>query len=71
MKMIVGSPDAQQRIGETRNAIIVSTPLDAIVRLEGTQPIMTVVLRGSFASDRAFIAFLAESYPGVRIEEEV
>jgi hypothetical protein len=57
-------------IGTRENAIVVWTPLDAISRLEGTTPISTVVLAGRFAHDTDLMAFLSESYPSIRIEQE-
>lgn len=55
---------------EQDDAMVVSTPLDAIMRLEHRERIRTVVLTGSFARDRALVAFLDEFYPAVRIERE-
>ena len=57
-------------VGSRENAIVVCTPLDAITRLEGTQSISTVVLAGRCAHDQELVAFLSESYPFIRIEQE-
>ena len=54
----------------TENSVVVWTPLDAITRLERTQSISTVVLAGRCAHDAELVAFLSESYPFVRIEQE-
>ena len=69
MQMIVSSVGAP--LGTSRpGAIVVSTPLDAITRLEGHVVIASVVLAGSYATDHTLAAFLAESYPTVRVEQE-
>ena len=59
------------RPGERDDAMVVSTPLDAIVRLEHRKRIRTVVLTGSYARDRELAAFLDEFYPSVRVERAV
>ena len=55
---------------ERGDAIVVSTPLDAIMRLEKRRRIGTVVLAGSYARDSELAAFLDEFYPSVRVERE-
>jgi hypothetical protein len=52
-------------------AIVVSTLLDAIVRLEARQRIGTVVLAGAYAADAELATCLGELYPSVHIEREV
>ena len=52
-------------------AIVVTTPLDAIMRLEKRRRISTVVLAGVYARDRELAAFLGEFYPSIRVEREV
>jgi hypothetical protein len=70
MQMIVSSIDAQQPSSTRPGTIVVLTPLDAITQLEG-RVIATIVLAGSYATDHALAAFLAESYPTIQIEQEV
>jgi hypothetical protein len=70
MEMIVCPSCSRWPVGGKRDAIVVWTPLDAIAQLE-TQPIAAVVLRGSFAADRELADFLTESYPQLRIEQEL
>lgn len=70
MEMILCSSGAGWPVGSKRDAIVVWTPLDAIARLEGPQPIAAVVLSGSFAANHELVEFLVESYPSVRIEQE-
>jgi hypothetical protein len=65
--IIVVSSD---RSSSREDAINVSTPLDAIVRLEHRKRVRTVVLAGTFARDRELAAFLGELYPSIRIECE-
>ena len=48
-------------------AIVVSTPLDAIVRLENRPTIGTVVLAGSFSKNHELASFLGAFYPSVRV----
>jgi hypothetical protein len=67
MQMIVSS---RHRVKSDKNAIVVTTALDAIARLEHAGNIARVVLAGSFASDPVLVAFLEEAYPGVRVERE-
>jgi hypothetical protein len=69
MQMIVSSIDAQPPSITRPGTIVVLTPLDAIAQLEG-RVIATIVLAGSYATDHALAAFLAESYPMVQIEQE-
>ena len=47
--------------------VVVGTPLDMIVQLEGKQPIAKVVLAGAFAN-RELASFLLETYPWVGVE---
>jgi hypothetical protein len=48
------------------DAIVVRTPLDAIMRLEKRpQRIRTVVLSGSYASNDELVKFIREAYPWV------
>lgn len=70
MQMIVSSISARQGTSTGHDSIVVSTPLDAIARLESREVIATIVLAGSYATDRELAAFFAESYPAVRIEQE-
>jgi hypothetical protein len=51
-------------------AVVVATPLDAIMQLEQPRGIATVVLAGSYAQDPAIVEFLHEFYPSIRIERE-
>jgi len=65
--MIVTSNN-QPVIGGVRGeAIVVSTPLDAIVRLENSPRIATVVLAGSFGKNHELASFLGAFYPSVRV----
>jgi hypothetical protein len=64
-KMIVSSVRRERDA-----AITVRTPLDAITRLD-RQPICTVVLAGSYATNEEFVATLRELYPRLRVECEV
>jgi hypothetical protein len=72
--MIVSSNN-QPSVTPRDNAIVVATPLDAIMRLEKQEHphhrIGTVVLAGSFASNHELATFLDEFYPSVRVECEV
>jgi hypothetical protein len=52
------------------DARVVATPLDAILQLESSQKIATIVLAGSFATDE-LVACLGELYPSLRIERQV
>jgi len=52
------------------DVVLAATPLDAIARLEGSPAIRRVVLTGSCASDRELVAFLAATYPAVRIDRD-
>jgi hypothetical protein len=47
--------------------VLVKTPLDMIVQLEGAQPISKVVLAGAFAN-RELASFVLETYPWVGVE---
>jgi hypothetical protein len=69
MQMIVSSIGARQDTS-TEDTIVVSTPLDAIAQLEGREVIASIILAGTYATDHALAAFLAESYPTVRVEQE-
>ena len=53
------------------DVLVVGTPLEAIMRLEQRERIRTVVLVGSYATNREFAAFLSEVYPSVRVACEV
>jgi hypothetical protein len=64
-KLILSS----SRRSRGKSAIVV-TPLEAIMRLEASQRIRTIVLAGSYAADEALLAFLGDCYPAVRIECE-
>jgi len=52
------------------DTVIVTTPLDAIMRLE-KRPIRTIVLAGSYATNRELAAFLGEFYPSILVVREV
>ncbi len=65
MRMMIISP----RRETVDNTICVTTPLDAIMRLE-KRPIRTVVLAGHYAYDSALAAFIGEQYPNVKIERD-
>jgi hypothetical protein len=67
MEMIVSREKITNRSHE--HAIVVSTVLDAITRLESAL-IARVVLAGSFATDPALAAFIEEAYPSVHVELE-
>ena len=68
--MIVSSN--QPSVSSTReDTIVVTTPLDAILRLEHPEGIRTVVLAGSCTTNGELAAFLSELYPSIRIEREV
>ena len=54
----------------TDHALVVGTPLDAIIRLESQQRITTVVLAGAYARDLELARFLGESYPSICVELE-
>ncbi len=69
--MIVSSSHEPANHSATEDAIVVATPLDAIVRLENPESIHTVVLAGSYASNRELAEFLGQFYPSVRVELEV
>jgi hypothetical protein len=64
MRLMIISPNR-----ETADAICVTTPLDAIMRLE-KRPIRTIVLAGAYADDTELAEFLGEQYPNVRIERD-
>jgi hypothetical protein len=49
------------------DVVVVGTPLEAIMRLEQRERIRTVVLVGSYATNREFAAFLSEVYPSINI----
>jgi hypothetical protein len=53
------------------NSVVVTTPLDAIVRLEKPHPIRTVVLVGAYATNHELVAFLTEFYPSIQLEREI
>ena len=52
------------------DAFVVTTPLEAIARLERRR-VRTVVLAGTFARNRELAAFVRAFYPAVRVEREV
>lgn len=64
--MIISS-DQPSVTNTHEDTIVVSTPLDAIMRLEQAERIRTVVLVGSYATNREFAAFLSEFYPAIQI----
>jgi hypothetical protein len=68
MPTMIVSPLPRRLVDE--HSFCVSTPLDAIVRLE-RRPIATVILVGPYATDPELAAVLGELYPSVRIEREV
>src|SRR5512133_2610341 len=47
--------------------VVVGTPLDLIVQLEGSRPIAKVVLAGAYAN-RELASFVLETYPWVGVE---
>jgi hypothetical protein len=49
---------------------IVTTPLDAIMRLERKRKITHVILAGTFAQDHELASCLGALYPAVRVEVE-
>jgi hypothetical protein len=53
------------------DSIVVTTPLDAIVRLEKPYPIATVVLVGAYATNHELVEFLTEFYPAIQLECEL
>lgn len=72
-KMIIssGSQPTIERRGD--DAVRVTTPLEAITRLErldGDRRIRTVVLAGGYANNRDLERFLGVFYPTVRVERE-
>lgn len=69
--MIVASSRHLSPRSADENSIVVTTPLDAIVRLEKPCPIATVVLVGAYATNRELIAFLTEFYPSVELVQLV
>lgn len=66
--MIVSSSHQVVSDGDEQ-PIVVTTPLEAIVRLERRQ-IRTVVLTGAHASNHELAAFLGECYPSIQVERE-
>lgn len=52
------------------DTVVVTTPLDAIMRLEKRR-VRTVVLAGSYATNRELAAFLGEFYPSIMVVREV
>jgi hypothetical protein len=70
-KMIVSARGSERHAmmdATEEGAIVVSTPLDAILRLERRNRIRTVVLTGSYARSPELAAFLWEFYPTIQIE---
>jgi hypothetical protein len=53
------------------SSIVVTTPLDAIARLEKPYPVQTVVLVGPHARNRELVEFLARFYPSIQIERQI
>ncbi|HEV7558963.1 MAG TPA: hypothetical protein VGO00_26000 [Kofleriaceae bacterium] len=64
-----GAPRSREVSGE-HDAVVVSTPLEAIHRLESRDPIAAVVLAGSYATNAELGDFLAETYPFLQIARE-
>lgn len=69
MEMIISREKITTRSNKHAGAIVVSTALDAIAKLEGAT-IARVVLAGSFAADPVLAAFISEAYPTVHVELE-
>jgi hypothetical protein len=69
MEMIISREKITTRSNKHAGAIVVSTALDAIARLERAT-IARVVLAGSFAADPVLAAFISEAYPTVHLELE-
>jgi hypothetical protein len=55
----------------TDHSFVVTTPLDAIDRLERERRVRTVVLAGTFARDTMLAAFLGEFYPSIHVERDL
>lgn len=70
-KTMIISSDQSSVTDADEGIIVVGTPLEAIMRLEKPQRIQTVVLVGSYATNREFATFLSEFYPSVHIACEV
>ena len=66
---LIMSPTTAPAADDTQDAYVVSTPLDAIIRLE-RRHIRTVVLAGAYARNGELAASLHELYPSIRIERE-
>lgn len=49
------------------NMIVVGTPLDAIMQLEGGGSISTVILAGSYANNDAMRSAINELYPAIHV----
>jgi hypothetical protein len=67
--MIMSSSNQSSARLDREDPIVVTTPLEAIMRLEQWQ-IQTVVLAGSYATNHELAAFLDECYPAVLVERE-
>ena len=70
-QMMIIASDQSSVTDTHESTIVVRTPLEAIMRLEQRERIRTVVLVGSYATNREFAAFLSEVYPSLRIACEV
>ena len=70
MRMTIVLSNNQPTVARWEDAIVVATPLDAIVRLEHDDHIGTVVLAGTFAGNSELASFFDQFYPNVRIERE-
>ena len=66
---MIMSSSAEPTTDDNEGSIVVTTPLDAIIRLESRQ-IRTVVLSGAYARNGEFAECLCELYPSVRIERD-
>jgi hypothetical protein len=65
--LIVSPHGATGILARTPDVVVVKTPLDALVQLQG-RAFRAVILVGSFAENPELATCLAELYPGVRIE---
>jgi len=66
--MIVSSSHSIER---SRDEVVrVVTPLEAIMRLEGTPRIQRIILSGTYAAHDELHSFLVAMYPTVRIDRE-
>lgn len=67
-EILIVTPDVAPTI--TDHSFVVKAPLDAIMRLERSSHVRTVVLAGTYAHDSKLAASLREMYPSIRIERE-